>query len=97
MSKFRKQHMTIGWQDMIAANNTAPAAEASLREKASLVGRVGLLMLSVGTGAWRVRASMNKIARGLGIYWSAEHRIHLRRQRRDLHECALAPHYGRKH
>ncbi len=72
MSKFRKQHMTIGWQDMIAADNTAPAAEASLREKASLVGRVGLLMLSVGTGAWRVRASMNKIARGLGITCNAD-------------------------
>jgi uncharacterized membrane protein YjjP (DUF1212 family) len=72
MSKFRKQHMTIGWQDMIAADNTSPASEASLREKASLVGRVGLLMLSVGTGAWRVRASMNKIARGLGITCNAD-------------------------
>ena len=72
MGKFRKQHMTIEWQDMIASESTCPASEADLKEKASLVGRVGLLMLSVGTGAWRVRAAMNKIARGLGITCNAD-------------------------
>ena len=72
MGKFRKQHMTIKWQDMITSESTCPASQAGLKEKASLVGRVGLLMLSVGTGAWRVRASMNKIARGLGITCNAD-------------------------
>ena len=72
MGKFRKQHMTIEWQDMITSESTCPASQAGLKEKASLVGRVGLLMLSVGTGAWRVRASMNKIARGLGITCNAD-------------------------
>ena len=72
MSNFRTQHMTLQWHDIIDEENTAPAAEAELREKAMLVGRVGLMMLSVGTGAWRVRASMNKIARALGIVCVAD-------------------------
>ena len=72
MSKFRNQHMTLKWHEMIDGENTSPASQASLREKATLVGRVGLMMLSVGTGAWRVRASMNKIARALGVVCVAD-------------------------
>ena len=72
MSKFRKQHMTIEWHDLLNEESDVPAIKASLKEKATLVGRVGLMMLSVGTGAWRVRASMNKIARGLGIVCNAD-------------------------
>lgn len=72
MSKFRKQHMTIEWHDLLNEESDVPAIKASLKEKATLVGRVGLMMLSVGTGAWRVRASMNKIARALGIVCNAD-------------------------
>lgn len=72
MSKFRTQHMAVDWHDIVDGDNFSPAAEASLKEKATLVGRVGLMMLSVGTGAWRVRASMNKIARGLNITCNAD-------------------------
>lgn len=72
MSKFRKQHMTIDWHDIIDTNNICPAVQATLKEKAILVGRVGLMMLSVGTGAWRVRASMNKISRALNIVCNAD-------------------------
>ena len=72
MSKFRKQHMPIAWHEIIESENTNPAINASLKEKATLVGRVGLMMLSVGTGAWRVRASMNKISRALGITCTAD-------------------------
>ncbi len=72
MSKFRKQHMTIDWHDMVSSENCKPSIDASLTEKATLVGRVGLMMLSVGTGAWRVRASMNKIARALNIICNAD-------------------------
>ncbi|MCR4863499.1 MAG: threonine/serine exporter family protein [Ruminococcus sp.] len=67
MSKFRKQHMSIDWHEIINDDSDLPAIKASLREKASLVGRLGSMMLSVGTSAWRVRASMNKISRALGI------------------------------
>ena len=72
MSKFRKQHMAIEWHDIVDDDNYGPAVNASLKEKATLVGRVGLMMLSVGTGAWRVRASMNKIARALNIVCNAD-------------------------
>lgn len=72
VSKFRKQHMTIDWHEMVVEDTIEPAVNAPLKEKASLVGRVGMLMLSVGTGAWRVRASMNKIARALGVVCNAD-------------------------
>jgi len=64
--------MSIDWHDMIDTENIIPATKASLKEKSLLVGRVGLMMLSVGTGAWRVRASMNKISRALGITCNAD-------------------------
>ena len=72
MSNFRKQHMSIEWHDIVDSESAEPAINASLKEKATLVGRVGLMMLSVGTGAWRVRASMNKISRALGITCNAD-------------------------
>ena len=37
-------------------------SDADLPAKASVVGRVGLMMLSCGTGAWRVRSSMNELS-----------------------------------
>lgn len=67
MSNFRKQHMTVEWHDLTDSSNDLPAIKAPLKEKAALVGRVGLMMLSVGASAWRVRASMNKLSRALGI------------------------------
>lgn len=72
MSKFRTQHMSIDWHEIVGEESYTPAINASLKEKASLVGRMGMMMLSVGTGAWRVRASMNKIARALGIICNAD-------------------------
>lgn len=64
--------MPIEWHEMIDSGNIIPAKDAPLKEKAVLVGRVGLMMLSVGTGAWRVRASMNKISRALGMTCNAD-------------------------
>lgn len=72
MSKFRKQHMDINWYDILDTESTYPIYQSTLTEKASIVGRVGLLMLSSGTAAWRVRASMNKIARALEITCNAD-------------------------
>lgn len=64
--------MSIDWHTIIESDNNVPAVSASLKEKATLIGRVGLMMLSVGTGAWRVRNSMNTIARNLGVTCSAD-------------------------
>ena len=72
MAKLKKQHMTIHWKAIVQDDSSIPATEATLKEKATLVGRIGLMMLSVGTGAWRVRNSMNKVARCLGITCTAD-------------------------
>ena len=61
-----KNHMEIPWHDYTNADSNALIANADLIEKASVIGRVGLIMLSCGTGAWRVRTSMNKLSKELG-------------------------------
>lgn len=58
-------HMAIPWHDFFTNDNFTPASEANLVERAAIVGRIGLMMLSYGTGAWRVRDSMNTVARKL--------------------------------
>lgn len=72
MSKFRKQHMSINWDNLIDVESQESAKNAPLHEKAILVGRLGLLMLSVGAGAYRVRAAMNKVSRAMGITCTAD-------------------------
>ena len=53
-------------------DNFTPAYEANLVERAAIVGRIGLMMLSYGTGAWRVRDSMNTVARTLKMTCSVD-------------------------
>ena len=72
MAKLKKQHMTIHWKAIVQDDASIPATEATLKEKATLVGRVGLMMLSVGTSAWRVRNAMNNVSRCLGLTCSAD-------------------------
>ena len=62
-----KNHMEIPWHDYTTDDSTVLIRDAGLIEKASVIGRVGLIMLSCGTGAWRVRASMNRLSRELGL------------------------------
>ncbi len=62
-----KNHMEIPWHDYTNTDSNTLIAEADLIEKASVIGRVGLIMLSCGTGAWRVRTSMNKLSKELGV------------------------------
>lgn len=63
----KRQHMQIKWHDIVKSDSDIPAKAAPLKEKTSLVGRVGSMMLACGTSAWRVRAAMNKISGTLGI------------------------------
>ena len=49
-----------------------PVTQASLTEKASIIGRVGIMLLSCGTGAWRVRSSMNTLAEVMRITCTAD-------------------------
>lgn len=70
--KLKKQHMSIKWHEIIKKDDGVLSTEAGLKEKATLVGRIGTMALSVGTGAWRVRNYMNTVARSLGISCSAD-------------------------
>ena len=62
-----KNHMEIPWHDYAKADSNVLIENAGLIEKASVIGRVGLMMLSCGTGAWRVRTSMNRLSKELGV------------------------------
>ena len=67
-----KHHMAIPWHDIFTNDNFTPAYEANLVERAAIVGRIGLMRLSYGTGAWRVRDSMNTVARTLKMTCSVD-------------------------
>ena len=51
----KKNHMDVLWHEYADRSDTTPISRASLSAKSSVVGRVGIMMLSCGTGAWRVR------------------------------------------
>lgn len=69
----RKNHMDIAWHEYTDEGGAdKPVTEASLTEKASIIGRVGIMFLSCGTGAWRVRNSMNTLAEIMGITCTAD-------------------------
>lgn len=71
--KIRKNHMDILWHEYTDSDGKdVPVTEASLTEKASIVGRVGIMLLSCGTGAWRVRSSMNTLAEEMDITCTAD-------------------------
>ena len=61
-ANIKKNHMDILWHEYADKTDPTPITEASLPAKASVVGRVGIMMLSCGTGAWRVRSSMNELS-----------------------------------
>lgn len=60
-------HMEIYWHDYAEQERNVPISKASLTERSSVIGRTGLMLLSCGTGAWRVRNSMNTLSERLGI------------------------------
>ena len=64
-------HMNIYWHDYAAQAKDIPITASNLIAKSSIIGRVGLMLLSCGTGAWRVRSSMNTLAENLGITCTA--------------------------
>lgn len=67
-----KNHMEIPWNNYSDSDSKLKIKDSSLANKASVIGRVGLIMLSCGTGAWRVRASMNRLAKELGVTCSVD-------------------------
>ena len=65
--------MDVEWHEYTDENGqNTPVINASITEKASIIGRVGIMFLSCGTGAWRVRSSMNALAEAMGITCTAD-------------------------
>ena len=64
-------HMHIRWHNL-AQRDSVPVTEASLTARAAVVGRVGIMMLACGTGAWRVREAMDRVSRRLHLTCSAD-------------------------
>ena len=58
--------MQAAWHEVVCAGDQ-PAVDAPLADKSTIICRTGLLSLSSGTGAWRVRDTMNRVARTLGV------------------------------
>ena len=51
-STIQKNHMDVLWHEYTDNNGeNIPVTQASLTEKASIIGRVGIMLLSCGTGA----------------------------------------------
>ena len=70
---FKSHHMPVPWHNMVEDSAShVPATEATLKEKTTLAARIGLLTLSVGASAWRVRRSLNIVSRSLGMACAAD-------------------------
>ena len=59
-------HMKTDWHQIVTAGDEL-AVDAPLTDKSSIICRTGMLMLASGTGAWRVRDTMNRVADVLGV------------------------------
>ena len=68
--QIEQHHMNIPWHDFEDENQNI--LHADLQTKTTIIGRVGIMMLACGTGAWRVRESMNSMARVMGVRCSAD-------------------------
>ncbi len=65
--------MSIPWHNLVEDGQAdRPCEAATLKEKTTLVARVGLMALSFGTSAWRVRRCMNILSRAMDITCSAD-------------------------
>lgn len=65
-------HMRVQWEEFFQSDDDTKIKEATLIEKGSIISRVGMMMLSCGTGAWRVRDAMDTLARTLDLTCSAD-------------------------
>ena len=64
--RIRPHHMQAAWHEVVREGDEL-AVDASLADKSTIICRTGLLLLAGGSGAWRVRDAMNRVARVLGV------------------------------
>ena len=69
----RKNHMDIAWHEYTDENGEdIPVTQASLTEKASIIGRVGIMLLSCGSVA--CQKFYEYTCRGYGNYLHGRYR-----------------------
>ncbi|OZG61490.1 hypothetical protein BLEM_1438 [Bifidobacterium lemurum] len=71
MRKFHTHSIPLDMED-IERDWDKPVTEAGIAAKASVIVRVGMLDLSAGTGSFRVREMMHRIAYPLGVHVRAD-------------------------
>ena len=71
MSKFHTHSIPLDMED-IERDWDKPVTEAGIAAKASVIVRVGMLDLGAGTGSFRVREMMHRIAYPLGVHVRAD-------------------------
>ena len=64
--------MEIHWHDYASIDGFVSIKKESLSAKASVIGRVEIMMLACGTGAWRVRSSMNELSELMEVTCTAD-------------------------
>ncbi len=70
-TRIHPHHMQAKWREVVQSGDEL-AVNAPLEDKSTIICRTGQLMLASGTGAWRVRDSMNRVARALGVVVHAD-------------------------
>ena len=71
VSKFHTHSIPLDMED-IERDWDKPVTEAGIAAKASVIVRVGMLDLGAGTGSFRVREMMHRIAYPLGVHVRAD-------------------------
>ena len=69
--KFHTHSIPLDMED-IARDWEKPVVDAGIAAKASVIVRVGMLDLGAGTGSFRVREMMHRIAYPLGVHVRVE-------------------------
>ena len=64
----KHHHMTIRWDEFIGDAGDELAIDASLKERAAIVGRIGILMLACGTGTKALQARAAAKPKTGGLY-----------------------------
>ena len=71
VTKFHSHSIPLDMED-IKRDLDKPVVDACLAAKASVIVRVGMLDLAAGTGSYRVRQMMHRIAYPLGVHVRAD-------------------------
>ena len=71
VSKFHTHSIPLDMEDL-ERDWDKPVTEAGIAAKASVIVRVGMLDLGAGTGSFRVREMMHRIAYPLGVHVRAD-------------------------